>query len=128
MSLLFKASKTGWYAPSKTKINAPEIPGKIMAQIASIPARKTNCSSWLVSPGFIPLKKKIKIQKSWPMWLSLLLLHDFPDEILIVQIDLIIDRIVDRIIPIHFIFDVSSILIFILLCCFETSILHYLLL
>ena len=40
ISLLFTAFKTGLYAPKRTKIKEPEIPGKIMAQIAVAPAKK----------------------------------------------------------------------------------------
>ena len=41
-SRLCIASKTGLYAPNNTKINAPEIPGNIIAQIAIAPAKNIN--------------------------------------------------------------------------------------
>ena len=41
-SFVFIAFKTGLYAPKSTNIKEPEIPGKIIAQIAIIPAKNKN--------------------------------------------------------------------------------------
>jgi cysteine desulfurase len=52
-SLSCIASKTGLYAPNSTKIKEPEIPGKIIAQIAIIPAKNKNQGEeFCVKTGF----------------------------------------------------------------------------
>ena len=50
-SLVLRASRTGLYAPMMTKIKAPEIPGKIIAQIAKAPAKNRNKLESDVSEG-----------------------------------------------------------------------------
>ena len=45
------------YIPSRTRIKLPEIPGKIMAQMAIIPETKTNQYAVFASAGLITVIK-----------------------------------------------------------------------
>ena len=56
-SLWFTAASTNWYLPKSTRINEPEIPGRIMAQIASMPLRNRNQADSGVCTGTAPTRK-----------------------------------------------------------------------
>jgi len=52
-----RAFRMYWYLPSSTRINAPEIPGRIMAQMATAPLMNRNHSASGVCEGVIPTSR-----------------------------------------------------------------------